>query len=400
METLPDDCLVNIFSKLTLKDISPILRVRKLWKTIGETDIMRLIAKHMCNGVFANLELDNDLWYSFVHFIVDIQKLVSSKNMSEDNEIFEDNEIKTLDDAFYCIVKNGREEFVKPLISAGANINAKDDFGLFPLNIAVRFDHIGIVKLLLDNGANIEAKNYNGDNALIFSRNGKMTEFLLEHGAKIYPKILINIHHYCPDHLSEVIKCLIKYGLDINEIYHHTYHKYTALFDSCRYNMEEKVKVLLDCGANVNICDSNGDFPINKAVSNGQLKLIEPLYNAGANIDQKDSHGMTPLIYVSNVKASSYVAKEIASTKKKVISEDFIQIAEKLIDMGADINAQDNLGKTALMYACNRGNSRVVKKLLEAGADISIVDKHGNSAYLYARFSYKSEIMEMLPKRQ
>lgn len=415
METLPDDCLVNILSKLSLKDMSPILRVCKLWKNIVEMDVMRSIAKHICDGVFKNLELDGNLWYPFVRFIIDIQKPAEKEDnktddYGTDNKTYDSDiecdipKINTLSDTFYHVLKNGRDEFVKPLISAGVDVNAEIDF-IVPLRLAVGFDHIGIVKILLDNGANIDAQNHYGDTALKYSRNEKMTEYLFERGAKVYPEILYEIHYFCPNHLSEVIRCLLKHGLNIDGIFHHAYNDCTELSNSCDYGNYELAKALVDCGADVDIPDSNGKFPINRAVSSGKLGLIELLHNAGANINQKDSQGMTPLIYLSNVKKSlphGVKNKNVINTnaiKMRVISESDIQIAEKLIDMGADINAQDNLGKTALMYACNRGNTRVVKKLLDAGADISIVDKHGNSVYWYAKISHKDTIVKMLPKK-
>ncbi len=48
-----------------------------------------------------------------------------------------------------------------------------------------------------------------------------------------------------------------------------------------------------------------------------------------------------------------------------------------LISNGADLNAQDNTGSTALHKAAESGNTRLVKKLVARGADIDIRDQDG-----------------------
>ena len=56
----------------------------------------------------------------------------------------------------------------------------------------------------------------------------------------------------------------------------------------------------------------------------------------------------------------------------------------ELLDANAEINAIDNDGKTALMYACLNGNTSMTLKLLEAKADINCQDKSGRTALMHA----------------
>ncbi len=58
---------------------------------------------------------------------------------------------------------------------------------------------------------------------------------------------------------------------------------------------------------------------------------------------------------------------------------DYDQIVEMLIDQGADVNAQDADGFTALINAIVTENVPCVQKLLQAGASVSICDKQGRS---------------------
>lgn len=65
---------------------------------------------------------------------------------------------------------------------------------------------------------------------------------------------------------------------------------------------------------------------------------------------------------------------------------------EKKLAGGADINARDNEGRTALMYAASHGYEEIVKLLIENGTDISIRNNMGETAMKYA----SSEIKKML----
>ncbi|KAK7409434.1 hypothetical protein QQX98_008395 [Neonectria punicea] len=53
--------------------------------------------------------------------------------------------------------ESGHEGIVKLLLEKGANVEAKDDYGWTPLLWAAENGHEGIVKLLLEKGADIEA---------------------------------------------------------------------------------------------------------------------------------------------------------------------------------------------------------------------------------------------------
>lgn len=55
---------------------------------------------------------------------------------------------------------------------------------------------------------------------------------------------------------------------------------------------------------------------------------------------------------------------------------------EALLASGADANARDSEGVTALMLAANAGNLEMVKALLAAGADVSATDAAGWTALM------------------
>lgn len=54
------------------------------------------------------------------------------------------------------------------------------------------------------------------------------------------------------------------------------------------------------------------------------------------------------------------------------------------LEKGADVNAKDSLGRTALMLACQQGLLDVARALVEAGADVNARDAHGRTPLMYA----------------
>ncbi|HFE39554.1 MAG TPA: ankyrin repeat domain-containing protein, partial [Gammaproteobacteria bacterium] len=56
----------------------------------------------------------------------------------------------------------GLENIMQMLLNYGVNVNARGKKGRTPLMAAIEFNHIGAVKLLLKNNANISAKDDTG----------------------------------------------------------------------------------------------------------------------------------------------------------------------------------------------------------------------------------------------
>ena len=59
---------------------------------------------------------------------------------------------------------------------------------------------------------------------------------------------------------------------------------------------------------------------------------------------------------------------------------------EEAIMNGANVNAKDNEGWTALIWAAIRGHIEVVEVLLKHGADVNAKNNNGRTALFWARF--------------
>lgn len=77
------------------------------------------------------------------------------------------------------------------------------------------------------------------------------------------------------------------------------------------------------------------------------------------------------------------------------VKSDIVQI-RNLINLGEDLNATDDKGYSALMYASSIGAVEAVKLLIEFGADKQIKTKQGNTAVYFANRNGHKEIEKIL----
>jgi ankyrin repeat protein len=69
-----------------------------------------------------------------------------------------------------------------------------------------------------------------------------------------------------------------------------------------------------------------------------------------------------------------------------------------LLNKGADVNAKDKDGKTALMAASEKGHTEIVKTLIDNGANVNAKSKIGSTALMLASLGGHTEIVQLLKK--
>lgn len=123
-----------------------------------------------------------------------------------------------------------------------------------------------------------------------------------------------------------------------------------------------------------------------KAVSNGDLKTIQLLYDAKTNFDIYDKDGFCLLWYASISSESN-----------------IIPIIDLIIKSGVNINVQNKdtghyagARQTALHGAADRNNIELVEFLLKHGVDPKIKDRGGKTALSIAVEQGYSDIVALL----
>ena len=118
-----------------------------------------------------------------------------------------------------------------------------------------------------------------------------------------------------------------------------------------------------------------GTTPLLRAAKAGDVNAMRLLLAHGAKVDLANSLGVTPLMA-----AAGLGSNEIDTRGKYVTEKDAIAAIDLLVESGAQVNAIDNIGRSALYGAAYWGWNDAIKCLAGHGADLSIKDAHGHSA--------------------
>ena len=73
-----------------------------------------------------------------------------------------------------------------------------------------------------------------------------------------------------------------------------------------------------------------------------------------------------------------------------------LEIVQLLLKLNAFLNAKNDSGATALMYAAAGGFDKICKLILDAGADVRITDKDKQSALEYAQLNNRTKLENLL----
>ncbi|MGD9347880.1 MAG: ankyrin repeat domain-containing protein [Candidatus Aminicenantes bacterium] len=153
--------------------------------------------------------------------------------------------------------------------------------------------------------------------------------------------------------------------------------------------------------------------PIVEAAKDGDFQSVKNiLENEPAKIDAKDEEGYTPLHWAcmrAHWDIANYLIERGADLNvvggdggtqiNWAVHHDNVDIIKALIDKGAKLNIRNQWGMTELHTAIWRGNIHVVEYLLDHGSDPNIKTNEGWTAMHYAYRSGHDNVIALLKKR-
>lgn len=259
-----------------------------------------------------------------------------------------------LNNQLYTAVMHDDLEAAKVALEAGANVSCRDIYGRTPVFIA---ESLEMLSLLKEYGADVNSQEPSGYTPLLLS-------CLLK-----------------SDGYAERVKVLLEAGANPNA---RNLHGRSAMHYRHDANV---VKLLIDYGGDVNAQDENGITPLRNAICRREFDLIQLLLDAGADPDLRDKTGKSSREYALEHKCCEFVQGSMikiedptrGATQKmlQAIPDENIEAMKTALEEGVDPNWIEF--EVTLLYMSVHYSPKVTKVLLDASADPNAINGVGDS---------------------
>ena len=265
-----------------------------------------------------------------------------------------------------------REEVISLLVEKGANVNQYAGSGLTPLYHACSEGNLEVIKILINNHADINLPEINSQHKrLPFWTVCKwervdvakylLDEKLVDVNKPVDKNGIYPLHAACsrPEGGLEITTLLLEYGADLNCTGNQ--YKNTPFLDCCCNGNLEVARCYLERHANVSLLDNEGNTPFMMACAFGRFNIIKHLWSLRDHFDfnfgQPDKYGITPFAEVCVEEAG--VHEPTLSILKFLYENGFDYLSSSTLGI-------DNIGggKTPLHHACYGKKTKIVKYLL------------------------------------
>ncbi|KAJ7142814.1 ankyrin repeat-containing domain protein, partial [Mycena epipterygia] len=300
---------------------------------------------------------------------------------------FDNVEVSRYGSALSVACAGGHITIVEMLLDNGADVNARGGgkYGS-ALQAASIGGHKDIVRLLLEKGAEINAMGRKHGNGFTLpgsalqdaSEKGhvEIVLMLLQNGANVHSR---GGEYGCALHAAstrghpEIVSILLENGADINTppgIYG------SPLYAATSGGHKAVVEILLESGADVNGTNGRYGCALQTASRGGRKQIVDILLEHGADVNGRDGqHG-------SALNAAS--------------AGGHIDIVRTLLENGADINGPGGNHGSVFHTAAAGGHTEIVSLLLENGADINGPGGNHGSVFHTAAAGGHTEIVSLL----
>jgi len=251
--------------------------------------------------------------------------------------------------------RDGRLDEARLLVAAGADVELGDANQIRPLLMAVLNNHLEIARLLLEHKANPNADDFWGRSPLWaavdyrnLDMNNRDQDSPTDNGVDRAP-------------ILDFIKTLIAAGANVN----------------ARTREVPPSRRWLYSLGDVSWVDLTGQTPFLRAALAADTATMRLLVAHGADPNLPTLAGTTPLMAAAGVNWA--VAQTFTESKAAEL-----QAVALCLELGADVNATNSMGLTALIGAANRGSNDIIKFLVEHGARVNVKDREGRTPIRWA----------------
>jgi ankyrin repeat protein len=331
--------------------------------------------------------------------------------------------------------RNGETALVRSLLDAGHDPNGILRKTYSPLMFAAGNGHVEMTRLLLARGATVDHRDHNGDRALLWAAergHDETVRMLLVAGAAVqsdddphrttplikaagYARVEVvrmllaagadarhrgqsddtALHQAAISGNAAIITMLLAAGADPGAV---GSLNTTPLHRAANFARLDAVRLLAASGADLNTRDYLGRTPLWLAASLGHEAMLDALLAAGADHDARDDKDVSP--FLAAIAKSGTAARLLVELTRDIdrgfaaaVWNGRADLARRLAERGADVNALDQHGRPAVAGAAQHPGTAMLEWLITGGVNL---DRHGAAALHQAASSGRLDLVRLL----
>ena len=299
--------------------------------------------------------------------------------------------------ALHTAIYQGSKSSVEMLLAKGEFLDESDPLGAIPLHAAVLMDDRDVLMQLLSKDVGIDACNEMNRAPLhvaLMTNRPEIAQILITHGANT---TAVTSDGSTPLHLlAGLDSVFVNQSLSSTAVYHDENRDRPKNLDPTR----DLLSMLFESRVDINAKDINGQTPLHVAILSGHFTVAEALVSNGADVQAQDKLGRTALMNIGgsdNHLMSGSTNRWSGTEGETVCSDDEIEmLALLLIRQGAKFLATDNNLCTPLHHAARYGSVALTRVLLDQGADIEACDCYMETPLIRAACHGNSTVVRLL----
>ena len=313
-------------------------------------------------------------------------------------------------------VEHSEVMIVKTLLEHGASVNATDQHGRSPFHHMADGD-VEVCKILLDYADSaVNITDYNGETPLHQTTyDPDIVKMLLDEGADVDARDKRGrtpLHAASYEGDCSSVELLIEHGADINFADN---QGWTPLHMAAAGKNCEAAEVLMQNGGDIAAIDKTGRTALHLAGKSGSQLMIQLLVSHGSDLNLKDYKGQTILGAIFDCRHSEtldygywdivkyylehgghkFAVDEATgrTTLHFAASHRFVSTFDDLLDQGLELEATDKNGETPLHRAVASGTEEMIQHLVNRGADVCAVNKRGQTPLLVSLTHHRNNFL-------
>jgi ankyrin repeat protein len=266
-----------------------------------------------------------------------------------------------------CASFRNQPDNVLALLEYGAEPNR--GHGKSALHMAVVQNHIDIVRILVEHGAQVNSDTSPPLSLAVSHGHSEITALLLQHGADPNSVDAFGITPLLAaiaKRRLDLVQLLLQYKAKVNAST--TVLQQTPLFLAILSEQVDMVQLLIEHGADVSVQDPRGCTPLFMAISKNQTAMVHLLLKHGADTDTKNWMGSSPLLMAVKKGNCDMVQALLQHNAAAVI----------------DDNKEKNVTTTPLFVAMALRQSEIVSLLVENGAHLHSTKENSVPPFVFA----------------